>query len=92
MTVKLGMRVFWNHGPMPVTTRKNARLAMTVPFGTVMNLGGGTGGGAVNSVNGKTGNVVLVAADVGADPAGTASALFTPNIDFVGLIDATMEI
>jgi len=33
------------------------------------------GGGAVDSVNGETGTVVLTAADVGADPAGTAAAL-----------------
>ncbi len=37
--------------------------------------GGGGGGGAVDSVNGETGVVVLDAADVGADPAGTAAAL-----------------
>jgi len=34
-----------------------------------------TGGGAVDSVNGETGVVVLDAADVGADPAGTAAGL-----------------
>ena len=37
--------------------------------------GGGGGGGAVDSVNGQTGVVVLAAADVGADPAGTAAGL-----------------
>ena len=36
---------------------------------------GGGGGGAVDSVNGETGVVVLDAADVGADPAGTAAFL-----------------
>lgn len=35
----------------------------------------GGGGGAVASVNGQTGVVVLDAADVGADPAGTATGL-----------------
>lgn len=35
---------------------------------------GGGGGGAVNSVNGKTGNVVLDAADVGALPDTTTAA------------------
>ena len=34
-----------------------------------------TGGGAVDSVNGQTGAVVLDAGDVGADPAGTAAGL-----------------
>lgn len=34
-----------------------------------------SGGGAVDSVNGETGVVVLDAADVGADPAGTAAGL-----------------
>lgn len=36
-------------------------------------LGDGEGGGAVDSVNGETGVVVLSAADVGADPAGSAA-------------------
>ena len=36
----------------------------------------GGGGGDVTSVNGQTGAVSLDAADVGADPAGTAQALF----------------
>jgi len=36
---------------------------------------GGDGGGAVDSVNGETGVVVLDAGDVGADPAGTAAGL-----------------
>ncbi|MFF5703409.1 hypothetical protein ACFY7H_13010 [Streptomyces sp. NPDC012794] len=35
--------------------------------------GGPVGGSAVTSVNGETGTVVLSAADVGADPSGTAS-------------------
>jgi hypothetical protein len=37
-------------------------------------------GGAVDSVNGQTGVVVLDAANVGADPAGTAAALLTGTI------------
>ena len=40
------------------------------------------GGGAVDSVNGQTGVVVLDATDVGADPAGTAAtAVSTHNLD-----------
>ncbi len=38
-------------------------------------LAAGGGGGAVDSVNGQTGAVVLDAGDVGADPAGTAAGL-----------------
>lgn len=42
----------------------------------IADLGGG-GGGAVDSVNGQTGVVVLDAIDVGADPAGSASTVAT---------------
>lgn len=49
-------------------------------------IGGGGGGGAVDSVNGQTGVVVLDAADVGADPAGTAAALVD---DLSGVTDAS---
>ena len=38
------------------------------------------GGGAVDSVNGETGTVVLTASDVGADPAGTAAALTATDV------------
>lgn len=40
----------------------------------------GGGGGAVDSVNGQTGVVVLDASDVGADPAGTASAAVASHV------------
>ena len=49
----------------------DVRVAVTVTTAG----GGGGGGGAVDSVNGQTGVVVLAAADVGADPAGTAAGL-----------------
>jgi len=39
-----------------------------------INASGGGGSSAVDSVNGQTGDVVLDAADVGADPAGTAAS------------------
>lgn len=42
---------------------------------TTVTLDSGDGGGAVDSVNGQTGVVVLDAGDVGADPAGTAAGL-----------------
>lgn len=41
--------------------------------------GGGTGGGAVTSVNGKTGEVVLSAADVGAAPADALAGYVTTD-------------
>lgn len=46
----------------------------------------GGGGGAVDSVNGETGVVVLDAGDVGADPAGTAAGLVD---DLSGVTDAS---
>jgi len=45
------------------------------PFPITPGAGSGGGGGAVDSVNGQTGVVVLGAADVSADPAGTAAGL-----------------
>lgn len=50
----------------------DVNVAVTVT--TTGDVGGG-GGGAVDSVNGQTGVVVLGAADVSADPAGTAAGL-----------------
>lgn len=59
-------------------------------FGHVLSVSAGTvdldtrylqpGDEAVQSVNGETGIVVLDAADVGADPAGTAAAIITSSI------------
>lgn len=50
---------------------------MTIKF---TNLGGSSGsGGAVDSVNGKTGIVVLSPEDVGADPAGTGSEVIAQH-------------
>lgn len=46
---------------------------------TIASTGGG-GGGAVDSVNGQTGVVVLGASDVGADPAGTASSAVAAHV------------
>ena len=47
-------------------------VAITVFEGTIATTGGG--GGAVDSVNGQTGVVVLDATDVGADASGAASS------------------
>jgi hypothetical protein len=52
--------------------------AVSLTAQQIADLGGG--GGAVDSVNGQTGVVVLDATDVGADPAGTAAALLTGTI------------
>lgn len=48
------------------------------------NGGGGGGGGAVSAVNGEIGDVVLDAADVGADPEGTADALMLAHAAEIG--------
>lgn len=49
--------------------------AVSLTAQQIANLGGG--GGAVDSVNGQTGVVVLGAGDVGADPAGSAGTVAT---------------
>ncbi|MCI3279203.1 hypothetical protein [Streptomyces cylindrosporus] len=51
----------------------------------------GSGGGAVDSVNGATGVVVLDAADVGADPAGAAAAAQTAAVS-AAAADATAKV
>lgn len=60
---------------MTTVTINNTQRVVTIAMrGTQGPPGsGGGGGGAVDSVNGETGVVVLSAADVGADPAGSAS-------------------
>lgn len=50
-----------------------------VPLSQLGNAPAGGGGGAVASVNDQTGVVVLDAADVGADPAGTATTQVTAH-------------
>jgi hypothetical protein len=70
------------------------------PGNPLVALGGG-GGGAVDSVNGQTGVVVLDAGDVGADPAGSAAAAetnanaYTDNaiagLQFVESVDVTAD-
>lgn len=57
------------------------QLELLIARVNALQLGGGTG--AVTSVNGETGAVVLDAADVGADASGTAAAL-------VGALAATL--
>lgn len=57
-----------------LTAGTNVTIDRTNPSAPVINVSGGGGGGAVDSVNGQTGVVVLTAADVGADVAGAATA------------------
>jgi len=55
----------------------------------IVTINGGSGGGAVDSVNGQTGVVVLDASDVGADAAGSAaSALASANSYTDGVVSA----
>jgi hypothetical protein len=53
---------------------------------------GGGGGGAVDSVNGAVGVVVLDAADVGADPAGTAAGLVATEAATRGAADTALDV
>lgn len=76
MNQEIAVEFFWNHGVIP-TTGKTINSPMAIEFlGAFANVGGGnTSGGAVASVNGKTGPVELAAVDVGADVAGSALAV-----------------
>lgn len=60
-------------GISPIALDVDSPDAMALDVGMAINQGGGSGG-AVNSVNGKTGNVVLYASDVGALPNTTTAA------------------
>lgn len=66
----IALKVFWSNEPMPLN-RKIDRAAINVPFGVMIT----HPTGLIKSVNGKVGNVVLNAADVGADAAGSAEAV-----------------
>lgn len=65
------IKAFWQN-PIGVNQVRDDPMVLVVPFGAM--IPSPTGGGAVDSVNGQTGVVVLDAVDVGADPAGTATA------------------
>lgn len=58
--------------------------------GTGWVLAGGTGSGAVTSVNGSTGAVVLDYSDVGADPSGQAATLFGDAQEYADSVGITM--
>ena len=66
----IALKVFWSNEPMPLN-RKIDKAAITVPFGVMIT----HPTGLIKSVNGKVGDVVLNAADVGADAAGSAEAV-----------------
>ena len=66
----IALKVFWSNEPMPLN-RKIDRAAINVPFGVMIT----HPTGLIKSVNGKVGDVVLNAADVGADAAGSAEAV-----------------
>ena len=59
----IALKVFWSNEPMPLN-RKIDRAAINVPFGVLIT----HPTCLIKSVNGKVGDVVLNAADVGADP------------------------
>ena len=61
-----------------LTAGTNITIDRTNPAAPVISASGG--GGAVDSVNGQTGVVVLDAADVGADAAGTAAAAVAAHV------------
>ena len=66
----IALKVYWQNEPMSLN-RKIDKAAIHVPFGVMIT----HPTGSVKSVNGKVGDVVLNAADVGADAAGSAEAV-----------------
>lgn len=66
----IALKVFWSNEPMPLN-RKIDRAAINVPFGVLIT----HPTCLIKSVNGKVGDVVLNAADVGADAAGSVEAV-----------------
>ncbi|MBJ9952166.1 hypothetical protein I5735_03715 [Acinetobacter baumannii] len=70
----IALKVFWTNSPMPIQQKiKTPDVVLNVPFGNVLVLNTGTGVAPVQSVNDKTGHVVLNADDVGADQMGSAN-------------------
>ncbi|MCY6412001.1 hypothetical protein QTA56_07625 [Acinetobacter sp. VNH17] len=91
----IALKVFWSNEPMPLN-RKIDRAAINVPFGVMIT----HPTGLIKSVNGKVGDVVLNAADVGADVAGLAETVQqnlntevnTLNIQLDSLSSQTIQI
>ena len=83
----IALKVYWQNEPMSLN-RKIDKAAIHVPFGVMIT----HPTGSVKSVNGKVGDVVLNAADVGADAAGSAEAV--ANIlqsQITGLSDSKLD-
>ena len=74
MGSNLVFEVIWNPEPIPVEEKIASKqsLIFEMPLGALVS---GNGGGAVESVNGKTGAVVLNHLDVDADVFGSAAAV-----------------
>ena len=73
--MNIALKAFWSNSPMPINHKiKNPDIILNVDLGTVLLL---NTGGAVKSVNEKTGHVVLTAVDVSADPLGSAETVKT---------------
>lgn len=79
----------WQHQVAPAnTTIRVGDVVVPLEVGNVTIIGGGPGGDVI-SVNGQTGNVVLSASDVGADPLGSAAAVQDMIPDISGLVENT---
>ncbi|QQC82985.1 hypothetical protein I9054_012125 [Acinetobacter bereziniae] len=72
----IALRVFWTNSPMPIQQKvKTPDFVLDVPFGNVLIVDTGTVIAPVQSVNNKTGHVVLNADDVDADQKGSANTV-----------------
>lgn len=95
----LELEIYWEQ-PIPFDVSELDPLqAVVMPLGGII-IGnvGGSGGGAVNSVNGQMGVVTLDAEDVGADVAGSAQTVsealqpqITVNTDAVAMLTALLS-
>ena len=95
---KIAIEFFSNHGSIPTTNKNNHGSIAIEHLGLFADVGRGGSGGAVSSVNNKTGNVVLNADDVGADNTGSAQAVsdalqpqITTNTDALAMLTALLS-
>ena len=71
--MNIALKAFWSNSPMPINHKiNNPDIILNINFGNVLLL---NNGGAVKSVNNKTGEVILNAMDVGADNIGSAETV-----------------